>query len=819
MRILKFGGSTLRSAADCLAVAEVVRQAQRRDTTIVVVSALSGVTNALLACIAAAEQQRLPTLRARLRQILRHHTVLLRTAIPARLRTPLQRTLVTAGEEIEALLHGIAQVGECTARTRDRVIGYGELLSSQLIAGVLRGKHLRAVPVDARQLIVTDADFGNAVVDAAATRQRLQTAQATWRGEIPVITGFIAATPDGVPTTVGRNGSDYSAALIGALLKAREIEIWTDVDGVMSADPALVSEAFPLEQLSYAEAMELAYFGAKVLHPRAVIPAIEAGIPLRIRNLGHRGFSGTLISSATGRWARAVKGITAIADVTLLSLEGAGMVGVNGVAARMFDALARAQINVILISQGSSEQSICCVIRRQDAVRARRVVREVFAAEMARHDIRRIDCRNDIAVVAVVGAGMQGAPGVAARLFAALGKNAINVVAIAQGSSELNISVVVAAADATKAINVIHGAFHLARRHVNVVLIGKGTIGSKLLEQIAENQERLVRDRDLQVNVVGILGQREGCFTPAGLKVRQWKKLVTRGEASALSQLTKTLIESRLENLILVDATASDHVAARYPEWLAAGVSIVTPNKKANTMSQPFYDRLQQLIRRRNAYYHYETCVGAGLPVISTLQDLIDSGDTILQIEAALSGTLGFLFSELEAGRAFSAIVRDAHRRGFTEPDPREDLSGLDVARKLLILARTMGVRCTLAQVAVEPLLPKALRRGGTVAQFFRRLTTIDDAYRARVVAVAKREKVLRYIGLIKHGRCSVRLTAVERDSPFGSLRGGDNLVVFTTARYRTNPLIVRGPGAGPDVTAGGVFADILKVAHLLTTG
>lgn len=818
MRVLKFGGSTMRSPADCRQVAQVVRRAARRGPVVVVVSALYGVTNRLVELVHKAAHHHMAACRHEIAKLRTLHEQVVRACVPRGRQAACRRVIADRMRELEALCVGISQVHECSPRTRDRLIGYGELLSAPLIAAIVGGAGLRAVAVDARALIVTDDNFGEAHVDMKATRACVRAAVRQWRGTVPVVTGFVAATSDGVPTTVGRNGSDYTAALFGALLKAKEIEIWTDVDGVLSADPALVRDAFPLPHLTYAEAMELAYFGAKVLHPQTVIPAVDAKVPLRILNLYHPDFPGTVISAREISTNGAVKGITAIPDMSLVSLEGAGMVGVTGVAGRMFGALAQADVNVTLISQASSEQSICCVVQRKDAAPAQQVLREAFAQEFRRRQIRRVAVRNDIAVIAAVGSRMRGTPGIAARLFGALGKNRINVVAVAQGSSEQNISVVIADADRAKALNALHGALHLSPRNVHLMVIGKGTIATKLLDQIAEGQDRLERELNIRLRVVGIADRNHCLRRPEGIRLARWRGELARAPACAPERIGAWMQESRLENPILVDATASERVARLYPQWLGAGISVVTPNKKANTLSQPFYDQLQVLTRQRRAYYLYETCVGAGLPVISTLQDLIHSGDRIISIEAALSGTLGFVFGALERGQSFSEAIGAAHRLGYTEPDPREDLSGQDVARKLLILARKAGMRLNLAQVRVEPLLPKGLRHGGTVPAFLRRVQAVDAAYAKRVAAATQAGKVLRYIGRMDGRACRVSLQAVDRQSPFGTLHGGDNLVVFTTARYRTHPLIVRGPGAGPDVTAGGVFADILKVAHLLTT-
>jgi aspartokinase/homoserine dehydrogenase 1 len=819
MLIMKFGGSTFKSPDTCTAVAAIIRTAHKKSPVGVVVSALYGVTNQLIDLVAAAKTGSAKAWPPKLKAIIARHYDTLDALIPKAKQKSVRAALDALFTELSELCEGIAQLQECSPRTHDRVAGFGELLSSHIIAEQLKQYRLPAIAVDARQFIVTDDNFGAANVDMAASRKKIKAISKEWRGKLPVITGFVAATKDGIPTTVGRNGSDYTAALVGALLDAEAIEIWSDVNGVLSADPRLVKDAFPLQQLSFVEAMELAYFGAKVLHPRAVIPAVEAGIPLIMRNVFEPQFPGTIITHAADKNGPVIKGITSIPDMSLLTLEGAGMMGVVGISARLFDALARAGINVTLISQASSEQSICCAVRRSDSAKAKQVLRDTFEAEYRRHQIRSIDTQDNIVVIAVVGAGMQGTPGIAGRLFSALGSNRINVIAVAQGSAEQNISFVVPESDHVKALNVIHSAFHLAKRHVHVAIIGKGAIGKTLIDQIADGQARLNSDMDLDLKVVGIADTRHFLFDPSGIALQTWETQVNTCRAPmTLDKFTKALEGSSLENIIVVDATANEKVAQQFPAWLGKGFSVATPNKKANTLSMKFYNELQTAVRQRNSYYYYEACVGAGLPIISTLQDLLNSGDKILHIEGLLSGTLGYVFSELEKKIPFSKIVKKAHEMRYTEPDPRDDLSGMDVARKLVILARLCGAKVELSQVKIEQLLPTALWKAKSVDDFFKKLPQVDTLYAQKMAAAAKAGKVLRYIGRIQNGKCAIELRAVEKNSPFGNLVGGDNMVVFTTKRYFRNPLIVRGPGAGPEVTAGGVFADILKVANLLTS-
>ncbi|PIR20814.1 MAG: bifunctional aspartate kinase/homoserine dehydrogenase I [Deltaproteobacteria bacterium CG11_big_fil_rev_8_21_14_0_20_47_16] len=819
MHIMKFGGSTLKNAENCKRVADVVRAAHQNGPVVVVVSALYGVTNRLLTLIDAAKSSNGKIWHKELQSLIQLHQHTLDALVPKFQQKIALAAIHDLFSELTELCDGIAHLQECSPRTQDRVIGFGELLSSQIIAAMLASKKIPALAADARQFIVTDSNFGAANVDMAISRKLTKTAASQWKKKVPVITGFIAATVDGIPTTVGRNGSDYTAALVGALLDANKIEIWSDVDGVLSADPRVVKDAFPLTQLSFAEAMELAYFGAKVLHPRAVIPAVEAGIPLVMRNILNIKFPGTIITHKPDLGGPIIKGITSIPDMSLLTLEGAGMVGVVGISARLFDTLARAGINVTLISQASSEQSICCVVKQSDAARAVAVLKNEFESECRRKQIRRIATLDDITVIAVVGSAMRGTPGIAGRLFSSLGNNHINVIAVAQGSSEQNISFVVPSTDHIKALNVIHGAFHLAKRHVHVAIIGKGAIGKALINQIRDGQTRLNRDNDLDLRVVGIANSRHFLFNTDGISLKTWEQQLNACRSKmTLDHFTTMLEESHLENLIIVDATANEMVAQQFPTWLGKGFSVVTPNKKANTLSQKFYNELQTAVRKRNSYYYCEACVGAGLPIISTLQDLLNSGDDIIHIEGLLSGTLGYLFSELEKEKSFSAIVKKAHEMRYTEPDPRDDLSGMDVARKLVILARLCGAHVELSKVKIEPLLPAALWKAKSVAEFFKELPQVDTLYAKKMAAAKNSGKVLRYIGRIKDGKCAIELRAVERNSPFGNLVGGDNMVIFTTKRYLKNPLIVRGPGAGPEVTAGGVFADILKVANLLTS-
>lgn len=720
--------------------------------------------------------------------------------------------------ELGELLDGVSLLRECTLRTRDAIIGMGERASAPLVAAAFRAAGLDATVLDATQLIRTDSSFGEANVLFDETNALIQQAfESIPPDQIAVVTGFIASTDRGVLTTLGRSGSDYTATIVAGALHAERVIIWTDVDGVLSADPRLVPEAFPLSTLSYREAAELAYFGAKVLHPRTMRPLQEREIPLQIKNTLNPSAPGTLITVDSPQVEGRVKAVTTIRDVAVVILEGRGMIGVPGISARCFGALAADNINVLMISQASSEQSICIVVREDDASRAVALIRHAFELELARGDISSVRAETECAVVSAVGDHILQRPGLAGQMFSTLGRCGVNVLAIAQGASETNISAVVWDADVRQAVRALHEAFALERDRVHVFLIGTGVIGKTMLGMLIEQAPVLLDRMRLNLQLVGIANTRQMIWDVEGIP---WPEALDRlqrsNEPKDLDTIISHLVDSHLERLIVVDATASDEVALRYPDLLDHSIAVITPNKRANTQGQPFYDRLQRTAIRRKVPYFYETTVGAGLPVISTLRDLIRSGDRILKIEGVFSGTLAFIFNSLSEGRKFSEIVRAAREHGYTEPDPRDDLQGEDVARKLLILAREKGLRVERSSVAVESLVPTQLL-DVSVAEFMDRLEEVDDDWAERVEIARAEGLKLQYIGLIEEDRLSVRVRPVGIESPFYHLRGSDNMVVFTTERYRTNPLVVQGPGAGPVVTAAGILADLIKAAELVS--
>jgi aspartokinase/homoserine dehydrogenase 1 len=639
---------------------------------------------------------------------------------------------------------------------------------------------------------------------------------------VPVVTGFIGAAADGTTTTLGRGGSDFTATILGAALDADAIEIWTDVDGVMSADPRLVPQAFALPRLSYTELMELSHFGAKVVHPPAVNPARQSGIPLVIRNTMRPDAPGTIVVPddaaevvATGEDAdagppRPVRGISSIHGVTLCRLDGVGMVGVPGIASRLFGALARERVNVILISQASSEHSICFALDPVSAERARLVVDDEFAVERAAGVVDPLVAEPGFAIIAAVGEAMRETPGIAGRLFGVLGRNGINVRAIAQGSSELNISLLVRIEDETRALRLIHDAFFLPRaKTVQVFIAGTGRVGAALLDQIAERAASVVDRVGVRLLVSGVARSTTAALAAEGLELSAWRSTVRAATAHA-SDIFEMALHSPNAHRIFVDCTASPDVAASYETLLHAGIGIVTANKIALSGAMALHRRLRDAARRGNGLYA-ETTVGAGLPVLRPIADLVATGDTVHRIEGVLSGTLGYLFANVMRGGTFSDVVREAHGLGLTEPDPREDLGGRDVARKLLILAREAGFELEPDQVMVEPVLSGEEWSGGTADEFLGRLTRADATFAALRERAAANSRVLCYLASLDADGAEVGLREIERDHPCAQLAPGDNLISVTSARYSDKPLIIRGPGAGPDVTAAGVFADIIR--------
>jgi aspartokinase/homoserine dehydrogenase 1 len=815
----KFGGSSVADAHCFERVARILESPafNARARMAVVLSACKGVTDELLQLVALAER-RDESWRARLASLRTRHADIAAALLDAASAAEYLAEFDRDSTDLAGVLQTTSVMRSAAQSVSDLTAGFGEIWSTRLFYRYLRQRGVRKGVqwIDARRCVVVEWGPLGPAVQWQQSRTQLDE---LIRGNAPqtlVITGFIATDPRGVQTTLGRNGSDFSASIFGALLDAAEIHIWTDVDGVLSADPRRVPDAQVIDSLSYNEAMELAYFGAKVIHPQTMAPAVGRDIPIWIRNTFAPQKPGTLIC-AVPRSSLPVKGITSIENVALVNLEGAGMIGVPGTAHRLFGALREEGISVILISQGSSEHSICCAIPQAQAARAKRVLDAAFDRELAEGQIQNVDVTPDLAILAVVGDGMAGMPGVSGKVFSALGNAHINVRAIAQGASERNISVVVDGSQATRALRAAHASFYLSPHTLSIGVIGPGTVGSVLLDQLMGQRERLAREFRIDLRVRGILRSQQMCLSDQGVALENWREqLRTSSQAADLTRFIEHVRVDYLPHTVLIDCTADSDIARHYRDWLAAGIHIVTPNKRANSSELSYYESLKAARRESGAHYLYETTVGAGLPVIQTLRDLRETGDEITRIEGIFSGTLAYLFNVYDGTTPFSAIVREAKQRGYTEPDPRDDLSGTDVARKLIILGREMGLKLEMSDVAVSSLVPSDLA-AGSPSEFLAGLSRYDEPMRQRYEQARARGRVLRYVGAVgSDGRATVGLTELDARHAFANIALTDNVVRFATARYCDNPLIVQGPGAGPAVTAGGVFADLLRLATYL---
>ena len=813
MIVLKFGGTSVADAQRLKNVADIIRQQQKEKGKVVaVLSALSGVTDKLLRLcqMASTRKETYHTLFEELQA--QHHATIqdLRLAEDRDLDVFVSYSFT----ELKNMLHGIYLLREQSPRTRDFVCSFGELLSTRILHAYFQLQQTPSTFWDGRTLINTNDRFGSAKVNFQTTHKNLRTAFADLKG-VGLMTGFIASTPQNETTTLGRGGSDYTAAIVGAALGAEEIQIWTDVDGVMTADPRKVKKAFSIGTMTYEEAMELSHFGAKVIHPPTIQPAMAKGIPIYIKNSFQPDHPGTRISKKQTDRTHLVKGISSIDDISLLNISGSGMVGVSGTSARLFSAISEAGVNIILITQGSSEHSISFAVNPSDTEMARQSIEKAFSLEMQVKLIKPVQVEEGLSVVAVIGENMRHTPGVSGRIFQALGKNGINVVAIAQGSSELNISLVIGKHDLSKALNSLHQGLFISKYKVlNIFLVGTGLIGATLLQQL-EKQRRFIRDSKLiEINLAGIANSRKMVLDEEGIPLSDYQKHLKKGEPMDLSAFAARMNEMNLPQSIFVDCTSSAEVVKSYHSILSDSISIVTPNKLGNSGQYRDYKKLQDLANLRNVPFLYETNVGAGLPVINTLKGLMHSGDRIIRIEAVLSGTLSYIFNNFKKGSSFSSIVKEAHARGFTEPDPRDDLSGMDVARKLLILARETGIPLEMKNIKVEKILPSACRKAPTVEAFFEELEKANTHFEKYLDEALANDKVLRFMAKLENGKATIALEEVGKEHPFYFLSGSDNIISYTTERYHERPLVVKGPGAGAEVTAAGVFAEIISIGN-----
>ncbi len=827
MKVLKFGGTSVGAADNIKVVADIVASYHNNQILCtVVVSAMSGITDRLIHIsneAASGQEEYTETLK----QIEKHHFNAARQLISVQSQSRVFAYLKTLFNELEDVLHGVFLLRERSPRTMDLIFSFGERLSAYIISQYICELGIDAKFLDARQVVRTDDNFGAGKVDLPVTYQLITDCFNSSKS-LHIVTGFIGSTKEGETTTLGRGGSDYSASIFGAALEAEEVEIWTDVDGVMTSDPRQVSSAFSLEAISYIEAMEMSHFGAKVIYPPTLLPVLTKNIPLRIRNTFNRTFSGTVVSKnpytslhehpSKKEKDMPVKGITSIKEVALLSLQGSGMIGIPGTASRLFGALARRKINVIIITQASSEHSITFAVSPGDHQKAQDAMNEEFALEVSSKKIDSAIVETHLSIVAIIGENMRKTPGISGKMFSALGRNGINIRAIAQGSSEVNLSVVISQRNLSKALNAVHDAFFLSEnKTLNIFVSGLGLIGSTLLQQISQQQAYLLEHKLLKINIAGIANSRKMLFKEKGIAPGSWKvQIDAEGDISNMSQFVQIVKDLNLPNSIFIDCTSSEDVIKYYQEILQSSISIITPNKLANSGSYANYLQLKQSALSAGVKFLYETNVGAGLPVIRTLQDLKDSGDEIYKIEGVLSGTLSYIFNSFTKDKKFSEVVSEARQEGYTEPDPRDDLNGMDVARKILILAREVGLSLEPDQVSVEPLLPVECLEADSLENFFSALETVNDTFEDKKQQAERQGKKLCYIAILEDGIASVRLREIDASHPFFSLSGSDNIISYTTARYKDRPLVVKGPGAGAEVTAAGVFADIISISNYL---
>lgn len=814
MKVLKFGGSSVANADRIQLVIDILKNQTEEFT--VVFSALGGITDMLIEMSKVAAKGD-DAYKALFHEFCERHL----TTATELLNKEYQQGVIEGLEqnfaELKNILEGIRLLMEATPRTMDYVLSFGERNSAFIIANALNQRGLKADFLDARNIIKTDKNFGSANVKFKETNKAIKDYYSD-KENVQVVTGFISTHTGGLTTTLGRGGSDYTAAILGAALKAKCIEIWTDVDGILTCDPRKVPNAFTIPMVSYEEAMEMSHFGAKVIYPPTIQPALKARIPVYIKNTFNPGFAGSLISHKPGKNTKPVKGISSISDVALLSLQGSGMFGVPGTAGRLFSSLAREGINIILITQGSSEHSISFAIQPKDVKKAVISIEKEFEFEIDNGTINKVKQEKDLSIIAIIGEYMRYTPGIAGRLFRSLGQNGINVIAIAQGSSELNISVVIPKEDEKKALNSLHESFFLSEtKSLHLFVVGVGLIGSTLLDQLEKQHETLLKENKLDIKITGIANSKRYIMDENGIDLNNWKHLLDNGAPFKMETFSEEMVNLNLRNAIFIDNTASPEIADKYEYILNNSISVSTPNKIAASSSFKYYEKLKNLAKLRGVQFRYETNVGAGLPVLNTLSDLINSGDRITQIEGVLSGSLSYIFNTFTEEDKFSDIVRQAQKLGYTEPDPREDLNGGDIKRKITILARETGANIEMKDVKVEYLLPSSCRKAKTVADFYNELEKENDYFSKLIQKATSENKKLRMIARFQNGKAIIKVEAVDQDHPFYSLKGTDNMIIFTTERYRELPLVIRGPGAGADVTAAGVFAEIISIGNSIS--
>ena len=812
MQVLKFGGSSVANAENINRVVEIIKSDTSTTKKIIVVSALGGITDLLLktADLAQANDE---LYKSFLQEIESKHLQAVKDLIPVQQQSTVLSLVKKICNEAEDVCNGIFLLRELSESTKDRIVSYGELLSSQIIAAKLNAAGLATEWKDARELIITDSNYGLAAVDFAATNKKVLFFFAESVSSLFIVPGFIASDKNNVTTTLGRGGSDYTAAIIAAAVDASVLQIWTDVSGMMTADPRLVNNSKHIPQISYQEAMELSHFGAKVIYPPTIQPVMKKRIPVWIKNTFAPEETGTVIKNEATATGTSIQGISSINNIVLLSLEGSGMVGIPGFSKRLFEALANASINVILITQGSSEHSICVGIDGHASTMAKEVVDKAFAYEIETNKVDPIIVEKQLSIVAIIGDNMKNHSGISGKMFSALGRNGVSIRAIAQGSSERNISAVISTDDVKKAINVLHEEFfETTYKQVNLFIAGLGNVGEKLLAQLQQQKQFLLEHLRIQIRVVGIANSKKMYFNEEGVDISNWRTEIQKGEAMNLAGFTSIIQTKNLRNSVFADITANDELATIYGELLQKSIAVVACNKVAASSPYVYYKKLKDLANEFNSLFLFETNVGAGLPVIGTLKDLLHSGDKINRIQAVLSGTLNFVFNNYDGTTSFASVVKQAQDEGYTEPDPRLDLSGKDVMRKIMILARESGEQMEMEDISNNSFMPESCMTG-SVADFYAAMEKEENHFRKILEAAKAAGKKLKFVASYDKGKAAVGLQQVDEQSDFYHLYGKDNVVLFYTDRYPKQPLVVKGAGAGAAVTASGVFADIIRAA------
>lgn len=813
MQVLKFGGTSVANSKNISLVKDIVGQI-KKSKTIIVVSALGGVTDLLIesASLASKQQEAYASI---LKKIEDRHIKTIKELISVNRQSQVLSRVKSELNTLETLLEGAFLIGEITPKLSDKIVSFGELLSSFIISEYFISAGMDAVYKDSRELIITNEVYGKAAVDFIKTDSNCR----TFFNKVPentiVLGGFIASSENGNATTLGRGGSDYSAAIIAAAVKANELQIWTDVSGMFTANPKLVKQARAIPHISYEEAMELSHFGAKVLYAPTIQPVLAKDINIVIKNTFEPEAEGTLITKTQNEKGKTVRGISHIENIALISLEGSGMVGIPGISKRFFEVLSQAGISVVLITQASSEHSICVGISDADIEKAVAVVNTAFEYEIERGKIQPVIAENNLAIIALVGDNMKSHQGLSGKMFSTLGRNNVNIRVIAQGASERNISAVIDQSDVKKALNALHEEFFEENiKQLNLFVMGVGNVGSKFLKQVHQQKKYLRDNLKLNIRIIGMSNSRKMIFDESGIPLKNWEELLGNGEKANREKFMSRVKELNYRNSIFVDNTASAEVSETYNTYLRNSISVVTCNKIACSSAFENYSELKQLARKYNAPFLFETNVGAGLPIIDTLKHLIVSGDKVLKIQAVLSGSLNFVFNNFNDQTTFHDVVKQAQEEGYTEPDPKIDLSGVDVMRKILILARESGNELEIDDIVNNPFLPKESLATKNNTDFFTSLKKNEAVFQKLYKTAADANSKLKYVAQFEDGKASVGLQQIPKGHDFYNLEGSDNIVLFYTERYPNQPMIIKGAGAGADVTASGIFADIIRIGN-----